>query len=204
MKYFITAIGTDSGKTLISSILCEALGFDYWKPVQSGDDRDTVKVKELVSSDISFIPEQFLLKTPESPHAAAEKDGVNISISDFELPKAENLIIEGAGGLMVPLNDEELILDLIKKLNVPVILVSNTYLGSINHTLLSYNALKSYGIEVVGLVFNGPENKDTESVIIKMTKLSVLFRVPQFDVVNKEQVSSFAQTIKKELNEKLR
>ena len=204
MKYFVTAISTDSGKTLVSAILCDALGLDYWKPIQSGSDRDIDEVFSITSENMICFPEQYLLNTPESPHAAAEKDGVKIDLNKFVIPDSENLLIEGAGGLMVPLNDDDLILDLIKKLDVPVVLVSNTYLGSINHTLLSCELLKINNIKVAGLVFNGEENKDSEAIIEKRTGYPVLLRVPKFDKVNKETVADFVKSIKADLNEKLR
>src|SRR5688572_23501291 len=124
MNYFVTAIGTDSGKTLASAILCEALKADYWKPVQAGLPRDADIVRSLITNTQTKIhPETHLLNTPASPHAAAKIDGVNITLSDFALPATTNsLIIEGAGGCMVPLNDNDFVIDLISSLNSEVIL----------------------------------------------------------------------------------
>ncbi len=204
MKYFVTAIGTDSGKTLVSSILCDALGLDYWKPVQCGMDRDIDEVFSITSEDMVCFPEKYLLKTPESPHAAAAKEDVTIDLNDFELPESENLLIEGAGGLMVPLNEEDSILDLIIRLNVPVVLVSNTYLGSINHTLLSCALLKQHNVEVAGIVFNGKENKETESIIESRTGYPVLMRIPEFSEVNRDVVANFVKEMKTDLNERLK
>ena len=145
MRLFVTGIGTEVGKTVIAAILTEALEADYWKPVQAGDldYSDTHKVRDLVSNDKSvFHPETHALHHPMSPHAAAERDGVEISLDDFQLPQTENnLIVEGAGGLMVPLNSKDCIIDLIEKLDIEVVLVSRTYLGSINHTLLSVEGI---------------------------------------------------------------
>ena len=203
MKYFVTAIGTDSGKTLTSAILCDALGLDYWKPVQSGSDRDIDEVFSITSENMVCFPEKYLLKTPESPHAAAKKDGVVIDLNEIILPNSENLLVEGAGGLMVPLNEEDLMIDLIETLNIPVVLVSNTYLGSINHTLLSCEVLKSRNIEVAGIIFNGPENKDTESIIEKRTGYPVLLRIPELAEVSKDSIAEYVKSIKSELNEKL-
>src|SRR5690606_3561748 len=150
MNYFITGIGTEVGKTIVSAILTEALEADYWKPIQAGDldNSDTDKVKALVSnSKTVFHPNAFALKTPMSPHAAAEIDGVLIEKKKIQRPKTENsLVIEGAGGLLVPINDSETILDLIRPEDF-VILVSRHYLGSINHTLLSMEALKNRGLK---------------------------------------------------------
>ena len=170
MRLFVTGIGTEVGKTVVSAILTEALQADYWKPVQAGDldYSDTQKVKDMVSNSKSvFHDESFALNHPMSPHAAAERDGLEISLGEFIIPETENhMIIEGAGGLMVPLNSKDCIIDLIEDLAVEVVLVSRNYLGSINHTLLSVEALVSRGISIKGVIFNDKENVDTESVIL--------------------------------------
>lgn len=156
-RYFVTGIGTDVGKTVVSAILTEALKADYWKPIQAGDldNTDTMKVKKWVQNLNSvFHPERFLLTQSMSPHAAAKIDEVSIQLKDITLPSTENnLIIEGAGGLMVPINEQDLILDLIKNLAVEVIVVSRHYLGSINHTLLTIDALNNAGVPIKGLIF---------------------------------------------------
>lgn len=197
MKYIIAGIGTEIGKTFISSILTEYLQADYWKPIQSGalDFTDTDTVRSLISNDKSvFYPETYRLNQPMSPHAAAAIDGVRIEISKFELPQTDNhLIIELAGGIMVPLNNQETNLDLIKKLNVPVILVSKNYLGSINHTLLSVEVLKMNNIEVKGLIFNGEQNKYSEDFILNYTKLECLGRVIFEENINKNAVRKHAE-----------
>ncbi len=198
-KYFVSAIGTDSGKTLVSAILCEALGADYWKPVQSGMPRDTETVQQLVSAPLHFYQERYLLNTPASPHASAEIDGVNIKLSDFELPESEKLVVEGAGGLLVPLNNDDLIIDLIAQLNLPLILVSNLYLGSINHTLLSAKVLKQYGIPVAGIIFNGEPNPSSEAVILHQTGYRCLLKIPRLDQVNKAVVQFWANQLKAQL-----
>jgi dethiobiotin synthetase len=144
-QLFVTGISTEVGKTVVSSILTEYLQADYWKPIQSGDLHlsDTMKVQSLVSnSKTVFHPERYRLQSPLSPHASAEIDGIQISLNDFELPQTENnLIVEGAGGLFVPLNEKDTVIDLIERLKLPVVLVSRNYLGSINHTMLSIEAL---------------------------------------------------------------
>ena len=181
MRLFVTGIGTEVGKTIIAAILTEALEADYWKPIQAGDlhHSDTDRVKALVTNNRSiFYKEAFCLQQPMSPHAAAEKDGINVHLSNIRAPKTNNhLIIEGAGGLMVPLNYEDCIIDLILQLNCEVVLVSRNYLGSINHTLLSIEALQKRGILIKGIIFNGTENKETEKVILKMANVSLLGRV---------------------------
>ena len=200
MMLFVTGIGTEVGKTVIAAILTEALEADYWKPVQAGDldYSDTHKVRDLVSNDKSvFHPETHALNHPMSPHAAAERDGVEISLEDFQLPQTENhLIVEGAGGLMVPLNSKDCIINLIEKLDIEVVLVSRNYLGSINHTLLSVEALQNRSIKIRGIIFNVKENKDTESVILKMTGLKCLGRVEFEENLSSESISRLAVKFK--------
>jgi len=191
-RLFVTGIGTGIGKTIVSAVLTEKLKADYWKPIQSGDldDSDTLKVKSLISNDKTiFHPETYRLTQPYSPHKSAAIDGISIDETKFALPKTENnLIIEGAGGLMVPLNDHFLMIDLIKQLNVSVVLVSQNYLGSINHTLLSAEILKKYDIDIAGIIFNGKTDKDSESYILQYTGLRLLGRLPELDVINKAGV----------------
>lgn len=199
MRYFVTGIGTEIGKTLASAILVEALNADYWKPIQAGelDYSDSHKVKDLISNSKSvFHPESYRLKLPMSPHAAAEKENTNIEISKCQLPSTNNsLIVEGAGGLLVPLNKKECIIDLIEKLNLEVILVSKHYLGSINHTLLSIEALKRRHIPIKGILFNGNENIDTESIILSKSGLDKLGRIPLLNTVDKTSVKKIAEQL---------
>jgi dethiobiotin synthetase len=198
-KYFITGIGTGIGKTLISAILTEKLNADYWKPIQSGDleTSDSLTIKGLISNTKTVIhPESYRLTQPLSPHLSARLDGIEIDLSKINIPTTSNdLIIEGAGGLMVPLNENELIIDLIKKLNVVVILVSQNYLGSINHTLLSINLLKQYEIPVKGIIFNGDENLETERYIQQYAKIKKLGNVPGLKNIDKEKVIAAGQNL---------
>ncbi len=198
-KIFVTGIGTGIGKTLIAALLTEKLKADYWKPVQAGnlDDTDTDFAKRLVSNTQSvFHPERFRLTAPMSPHAAAEIDGVEIKLSDFKIPETtNNLVIEGAGGLLVPLSNELLIIDLIKHINAEVVLVSQNYLGSINHTLLSAEALKSRNINVTGIVFNGETYPQGEQIILQLTGLRCLARVPQMNDISRESIKLFADKL---------
>jgi dethiobiotin synthetase len=191
-KYFITGIGTGIGKTLISAILTEKLKADYWKPIQSGDldTSDSITLGSLISNTKTVIhPESYRLTQPLSPHLSARLDGIEIDLNKINMPlTGNNLIIEGAGGLMVPLNEKELIIDLIKKLNVEVILVSQNYLGSINHTLLSVNLLKQYEIPIKGIIFNGDENVETERYIQQYAKIKKLGSIPSFGDIDKEKV----------------
>ena len=179
---FVTGIGTEVGKTVVSATLVEAFATDYWKPVQAGDleTSDRHKVSDLAPSMVQWHPERHALTAPMSPHAAARIDGVSIKIEDFTLPETQRpLVVEGAGGLMVPLNDDgDLLVDLIAAVAMPVVLVSAFYLGSINHTLLSAEALASRGITVAGIIFNGPLNEESRSVILSTTGLTDLGHLP--------------------------
>jgi|SRR6185503_14188432 len=186
---FVTGIGTGIGKTVVSAILVEKLTADYWKPVQSGDldNSDTMKVKSLVTNPSSvFHPETYRLTQPYSPHKSAAIDGITIDPEKFTLPKTERpLIVEGAGGLMVPLNDTFLMIDLIKQLDAEVILVSQNYLGSINHTLLSVSTLKQYNISIKGIVFNGNDDHDSEKFIRSHCQVPFMDHIPYLESMNK-------------------
>lgn len=199
--YFITGISTDVGKTIVSAIITEALQADYWKPIQAGDlhNCDTKKVEKLVSNNKSkFHPNSYALKTPMSPHAAAEIDGLKIDLEKIKIPKTKNnLVIEGAGGLLVPFNDQNTILDLIKP-NYKVIVVSRHYLGSINHTLLTVNALKQKGLNV-SLIFNGHEHPSTEDIIKKKTDVPIIGRVDEEPYFDKNVVREYAKIFRNKL-----
>lgn len=195
---FVTAIGTDSGKTVVSAILAKAFQYDYWKPIQSGEPKDSDTVRQLTKGDIKIHPEKYFFKTPASPHYAAAVENRSIELSEIIPPPSERpLIIEGAGGLMVPLNDDHLMIDLIKKLDCKIVLVSNHYLGSINHTLLSIEALKQKGLKVDHLIFNGPETRSTEKIITHYSKAPVLFRLDQEEILNSETIEKYAAAIAK-------
>jgi dethiobiotin synthetase len=173
-------------------------------PFRQGDldNSDTQKVQRLVTNTKSqFHKEAFRLNTPTSPHYAAELDGVEISLNNIQLPQTNNqLIIEGAGGLMVPINQKgETIVDVIKHLDASVILVSRHYLGSINHTLLSVQSLKSQDLKLEGIVFVGDENKSTELIIQTISGAKILGRIPMLASIDKESISTIAQTFKKVL-----
>lgn len=189
---FVTGIGTGIGKTIISAILTEKLNADYWKPIQSGDldNSDTLKVKSLVTNNVSkFHPETYRLTEPYSPHKSAAIDGITIDPQKIIQPRTDNhLIIEGAGGLMVPLNNNFLMIDLIKQLNTEVILVVKHYLGSINHSLLSLEALYSRNIAVKAIIFNGDSDKDSEQIIRDYAKESSIISIPAMSEINKERI----------------
>lgn len=203
MQFFVTGIGTEIGKTVVSSILTEYLQADYWKPVQSGDLHltDTMKVQSLTSNPKTFFhPERHRLNAPLSPHASAALDGVQIHLSDFTLPQTSNhLIVEGAGGLMVPLNNQELMVDLIEQLQIPVILVSRNYLGSINHTILSIEALERRKIPIAGIVINGEPNPATESFLASYCQIPILFKVEHFSEITRETIAQFVHRLDSKL-----
>lgn len=193
--YFVTGISTDVGKTIVSAILAEALEADYWKPVQAGelDHTDTHKVEGLVSnSNSKFHPSTYALQTPMSPHNAAKIDGVTIDLKKIKPPTTKNnLVIEGAGGLLVPLNNTQTIADIIKP-NYKVIVVSRHYLGSINHTLLTLNYLTEKGFDV-SLIYSGNEHKSTEDIIQKMTNITVIGRIEEEPYFDKNVIKEYAE-----------
>jgi dethiobiotin synthetase len=199
-QFFVTGIDTDIGKTIISAILVEALKADYWKPVQAGntEDSDSKTVQGLISNNKShFFEETYKFRTPASPHYAAELDGMEIDFEAFSLPDSpNNLIVEGAGGLFVPLNKDYLIIDLIQKLNLPVIMVIKHYLGSINHSLSSIYALQQRNIEVHGLIFNGGEHKPSESYILEYSKIRSLGNIPKIENISKKDIVLHAEMLR--------
>ncbi len=194
---FVTGIGTDVGKTVVSAILVEALKADYFKPVQTGTfySSDRKKIEKYISNSVSkFHPESYSLGQYMSPHAAAEQEGTTIELEKIELPACDNkcLIVEGAGGLMVPLNEKEFMVDLIHKFNAEVILVIQNYLGSINHSILSLEAIKQRKLNLLGIVFNGPPHQMSEDIILKHSGSKLLGRVAKEIEINKEVVSKYA------------
>jgi len=188
MKLFITGIGTDVGKTIAAAIVTQSLEADYWKPIQAGDleDSDSHKIKKYLSNTTTIIhPNSYAFTTPASPHLAAELDGVVVDVKQVTEPLTNNshLVIEGAGGVFVPLNDDDTIADLIKP-DYKVIVISRHYLGSINHTLLTIEALRHRDITIAGIIFNGDENAASETIILKKTGLTMIGRIenePYFD-----------------------
>ena len=201
-SYFITGIDTEVGKTMISAIVTEALEADYWKPIQAGDldNSDTHKVERLISNKkTQFHKNAFALKTPMSPHAAAEIDGVQVSPKTIIRPETDNnLVVEGAGGLLVPISDSETIADLIAPTD-KIILVSRHYLGSINHTLLSIEALRSRGLDCFGIIYSGNETKTTEDIIEKMSGVPVIGRVKEEEEFTAEVIKNYADKFRENL-----
>lgn len=202
MKFFITGIGTDVGKTIASAIITQALEADYWKPIQAGEiefsDKD--KVTSLISNSKSQIHENsYALQTPASPHYAAAIDGISIELKNITEPKTKNhLVVEGAGGIFVPINQTETVMDLIQP-DYKVIVVSRHYLGSINHTLLTIEALKNKNISIAGIIFSGDENPATESIILSKTGIPFLGRIDNEPYFDNNVISYYAEKFRENL-----
>ncbi len=202
MKIFITGISTNVGKTICAAIITESLSADYWKPIQAGDlhngDADCV-AKYLSNQKTVIHPNSYALQTPASPHLAAEIDNVQIRLSEIIEPKTANhLVIEGAGGILVPLNNQDCVVDLIQN-DYKVIVVSRHYLGSINHTLLTIEALKSRNISISGIVFSGDENAATESIIISKTHCNIIGRINEEPYFDKNVIAEYADLFREKL-----
>ena len=192
MKIFITGTDTNVGKTLISSWIALHNGFSYFKPIQTGtkDGSDSLEVHKLSKTKIH--PENYVYKEPLSPHLAANVENDMIDIEKIVLPPSRNLIIEGAGGVLVPINDTYLMVDLIEKLGAPVILVARTTLGTINHTLLSLEALRSRNIPVLGVIMNGEKSLQNSQAIEAYGRTSVLADFPKIESVSMNTLKGIA------------
>ena len=182
MRFAIAGIGTGVGKTLVAALFVERLGAAYWKPIQAGGlvHTDTDEVRRLVThSRARFLPEAYSLKAAMAPHAAAAQEGVTLRKEDLSLPEVEGpMVVEPAGGVLVPVADGLLNIDLLKYWNLPVVVVSSYYLGSINHTLLTIEALKSRDLPLAGLVFNGERNDHSRGVILRETGMKCILDLP--------------------------
>ena len=203
---FITGTGTDVGKTLVAAIITEALQADYWKPVQAGfsDGTDSLRIEQLITNDKTIIhPELYKLKMAASPHLAAAAENIQIHIKDIlsQLPKTKNrLVIEGAGGLMVPLNKNKFVLHLIKNLNAKVIIVSKNELGSINHSLLTAAVLKEEKINVAGWIFN-EEYLRYENEIVKWSGYPAIVSIKHLTEISRQTIKVESEKIKQRLQE---
>jgi dethiobiotin synthetase len=198
-KYFITGIGTNVGKTIVSAILTEALKADYWKPVQSGvaDGTDRGLVSSLITNTTSVCHnESYSFQEPASPHLAASLENQKIKLEQMHLPDTQNdLIIEGAGGILVPLNDSNYVIDLAQEFEADVILVCRNYLGCINHSLLSIDYLVKNNFPVKGLVLVGNFDKAVKLAITNYSELPVLAEIPEMSEISKETILNQAQKI---------
>ncbi len=204
---FVTGTHTGIGKTLVSALLLKLLAADYWKPVQCGDltNSDTSTVRQLVGHDHPgiFHPERYALQLPQSVHIAAAAEQKTVKLNDFTRPQSSNrLIIEGAGGCLVPLNQTDVMIDLATHLQAPVILVTRYYLGAYNHTLLSLEALQARGVKILGLVLNGGEAPEFCEFISKKTGLPFLGIIAQLANVSSQTIESLAQEWRGKANDR--
>ena len=205
-RIFVTGIGTGIGKTFVSAILAKALNADYWKPVQAGYSAgtDSEWVANWLQETGSIVhPEVYRLAKPASPHIAAREEGITIDISKIceKIPQNDRtLLIEGAGGILVPLNETQFVADLIKELGAKVILVSRNYLGSINHSLLTARVCREMQIPVIGWVFND-QYLDYEEEIVKWSNFPRIASIPWTDNINGTFINSQAAAIKKQLKD---
>ncbi len=199
MSIIIAGIHTGIGKTISSAVICQSLGYDYWKPVQAGDldNSDSLFIQHNVTNPACKIhPETYRLGIAASPHYAAEKEGIEIIAGNIFLPESENnIVVETAGGMMSPLANNFLNIDLVAQLHLPVILVAANYLGSINHTLLTYAALQYRKIKTLGIIFCGEPVDASEQYILSYTQLPLLLSIPPFKQVNAETITNFANNI---------
>ena len=188
-RIFVTGTGTGVGKTMVSAILAAGLSARYWKPIQSGlgEKTDTEWVREKTGLPSNhFYPETYRFRFPLSPHVAAAKDGTYVDLERMNLPQicGGHLIVEGAGGIMVPLNEHHLMLDLMKKLAIPILLVAKSGLGTINHTLLSLDLLKNHLLPVLGVVMNGPSDSDNRKAIEHFGNISVFAEIEPMERID--------------------
>jgi dethiobiotin synthetase len=205
-RIFVTGIGTGIGKTFVSAILAKALEADYWKPVQAGyeEGTDSEWVARWLQETGSVVhPEVYRLAKPASPHIAAREEGITIDISKIceKIPQNDRtLLIEGAGGILVPLNESQFVADLIKEMGAKVILVSRNYLGSINHSLLTARVCREMQIPVIGWVFND-QYLDYEEEIVKWSNFPRIASIPWTDNINGTFINSQAAAVKKQLKD---
>jgi len=206
-KIFITGIGTGIGKTVVSAIITEALEADYWKPIQAGfeDGTDSNSVKQLISNPNSIIhPEIYRLAMPASPHIAAAAEEIEIDLAEIKKQEPtttllnKTLIIEGAGGLMVPLGKTTFVVDLIQSLNAKLLLVSRNYLGSINHSLLTATVCKERKLDVIGWIFND-QYLNYEAEIANWSGYENIGSIPNTDMVDKDFIKKQAQLLRPKL-----
>jgi dethiobiotin synthetase len=198
--FFVTGTDTNVGKTVLSALLVAALDGTYWKPIQTGvvegtDRRQVMLWAELPESRI--VPESYCFDPPVSPHLAAEMAGVTIDLARIRRPPriaSPPLIIEGAGGVMVPINASDLMVDLMAALRAPVVVASRTALGTINHTVLTVRALRTAGLCVQGVVMIGAENKDNERAVERYGTVPVIGRIPLLDPVCRQSLLRVFQT----------
>lgn len=196
-RIMVAGIGTDVGKTIVSAILTTLLNGDYWKPIQCGDERnsDTVTVKKWLDTTMHTIhPPAYSLEAPLSPHHAARLENTLIRLDSINLPQTTRpLIIEGVGGILVPLAPNLLSIDLFKSWDCKWVIVSKHYLGSINHTLLTVEVLKQLCLPILGIIFNGESNSDSEAAILEISQLPLLGRLLPEANLNTQTIQRYAK-----------
>ncbi|MCH9765262.1 MAG: dethiobiotin synthase [Alphaproteobacteria bacterium] len=202
-RFIVTGTDTGVGKTVVAATLVAGLGASYWKPIQAGftDGTDRERVAELSGAPADkILPEVYCLSVPASPHFAAEQDGLEIDVARLQIPDGSDpLIVEGAGGLMVPITRSALQIDVFANWGLPIILVARTALGTINHSLLSIAALKARSIPIQGVVFVGKENSDSQNTICEMGKVRQLARLPFLSPLTPPAIAqAFADYFKRE------
>jgi dethiobiotin synthase len=187
--FFVTGTDTDVGKTLVAAWLLTQLDASYWKPVQAGvmPETDSSVVRRLAEIEPDrILPEAYVLPEAIAPHEAARRAGIAIDMAKFVPPVSDRLlVVEGAGGLMVPLTDTAYVIDLAAELHLPLILVARSTLGTINHTLLSLEAIRRRGLPLAGVVINGPETPHNRAAIERYGQVEVIAEIPWLDVVNR-------------------
>lgn len=204
-KIIVAGTGPDVGKTVVSAILTTLLQADYWKPVQCGSEElsDTCTIKQLINSSSSFVhPPAYSFKAAVSPHQAAQQENCLIEMGAFQLPKTQrNLVIESAGGIYVPLTLQNLTFDLFKQWNCSWIVVSRHYVGSINHTLLTLEALKNHGIPILGLIFNGAINPASEQAVLGFSGVPLIARLLPEKTIDSTLIQRYAIQWKQRFNQ---
>jgi dethiobiotin synthetase len=189
-RYFITGTDTGVGKTILSALLCAALEASYWKPIQTGTEVDSDRVTVRALAELApekLLPEAYQFAPPVSPHLAARLAGVRIDLTKIKLPPGDaSLIVEGAGGVLVPVNERELMVDLMRQMGLPVLLAARSSLGTINHTTLSLAALRNAGVEVAGVVMIGAPNAENRAAIEGYGKVRVVGEIPWLTEINRD------------------
>jgi len=192
-RIIVTGQGTDVGKTVVACIVATILKADYWKPVECGAESDSKTVQQLLRRDVVHPP-HYSLMAPLSPHAAAKLEGISLDFEAISPPKTERpLVMETAGGIFVPITTTTLVIDLFSKWNASWIIVSKHYLGSINHTLLTWQALQLRNVPILGVIFNGEPNPDSEEAILAISKMPFLARLLPEQSVNRVMIQRYAQ-----------
>jgi dethiobiotin synthase len=194
--FFVTGTDTDVGKTLVSAWLLTQLDGSYWKPIQAGTvpTTDSATVQSLVELPVSrVLPEAYLLPEPMAPHEAARRANIAMDMEKLKLPPHDGLVVvEGAGGLLVPIVDGAYMIDLADALDLPIILVARSTLGTINHTLLSVEAIGRRGLPLAGVVISGPETPHNRAAIERFGKVEVIAEIPQLETVNRDTLKAIA------------